>query len=93
MKQDNYNEFIEIVEKMIEPGKIIEKKYEATYELLTIQLSDIESVRKILFIISPCLRRNNEIPLFTYVKTKTENNEIREKKVFIKLNKIVLVKK
>ena len=87
MKQDNYNEFIEIVEKMIEPGKIIEKKYEATYELLTIQLSDIESVRKILFIISPCLRRNNEIPLFTYVKTKTENNEIREKKVFIKLNK------
>ena len=87
MKEDICNEFIEIVEKMIEPGKIIEKIYDKSFELLTIKLSDIESVRKILFIISPCLRRNNEIPLFTYIKTKTENNEIKEKKVFIKLNK------
>ena len=87
MRSDNVDEFVEIVEKMIEPGKIIEKKYEKDYETLILLLSDNESVRKILFIISPCLRRNNEIPLFTYIKTKTENNEIKEKKVFIKLNK------
>ena len=84
MRDDVYNEFIEILEKMVYPGKIVEKKYEKDFQLLTIQLSDIDSVRKILFVISSQLRRNYEInlPLFTYV-TKGENKE--EKKVYIKL--------
>ena len=85
LKDYNYQELIEVLEKMIDPGKIIEKKYERDFELLTIKLSDIESVRKILFVITPSIKRNNEIPLITYIKKK-ENNE-EEKKVFIKLTK------
>ena len=84
MQEDNWNEICEIFETAINPGKIVEKKYEKDCEMLTIKLSDIESVRKILFITAPSLKRNNEIPLYTYI-TKNNNNE--EKKKFIKISK------
>ena len=83
LKEDNYKEFIEILEKLIEPeeGKILEKKYERDYELLTIKLSDIESVKKILFVTSLSIKRNNEIPIFVY------KDEEKKKKIFVKLTK------
>jgi hypothetical protein len=54
-----------------------------------IKFSDIESVRKILFITSSCLRRNNEIPLFKYIEDSNgiNSNYSENKTVYIKLGK------
>ena len=85
LKEDNYKELIEVIECMIKPGEIKEKKYEKDFELLTIKLSDTESVRKILFVITPSLRRNYELPVLAYIPKKENNNE--EKKIYIKLTR------
>ena len=85
IEDDNYKELIEIIENMIKPGQIMDKIYERDFKLLTIRFSDIDCVRKILFVTSPSIRRNNEIPLFTYI-TKNENSD-RQKKIYINLTR------
>ena len=85
IEDDNYKELIEIIENMIKPGQIMDKIYERDFKLLTIRFSDIDCVRKILFVTSPSIRRNNEIPLFTYI-TKDENSD-RQKKIYINLTR------
>ena len=91
---DEKNKLIEIFEAIIQPGKIVNVSYDEYSEMIMIKFSDIESVRKILFITSSCLRRNNEIPLFKYVdNSKKEdsndinNNYTENKTVYIKLGK------
>ena len=85
LKEDNYKELIEMIECMIKPGEIKEKKYEKDFELLTIKLSDTESVRKILFVITPSLRRNYELPVLAYIPKKENDNE--QRKIYIKLTR------
>ena len=79
--EDNYKAFLEIIAKIIEPGKIVEEKYERDCGLLSIGLSDTDSVRKILFVATPSLRRNNELPIFVY-----KDND-KKKSLFIKLTR------
>ena len=88
------DKLIEIFEAIIQPGKIINVVYDEYTEIINIKFSDTESVRKILFITSSCLRHNNEIPLFKYVDNvkKEDSNDINNnysenKTVFIKLGK------
>ena len=78
-----YIPFIEILENMIKPGKIVEENYTNHKEKLTIQVSDIDSVRKILFV---SLKRNNNLAEFTYKSKDKKNGE--EKKIHIELNQI-----
>ena len=59
-----YIPFIEILGNMIKPGKIVKENYEDDNEKLTIQVSDINSIRKILFVI---LKGNNKFPELTYI--------------------------
>ena len=91
---DETDKFIEIFEAIIKPGKIEKKNYDENSQLLSIKFSDVESVRKILFITSSALRRNSEIPIFRYVhKEEKEDNEginrnyIKDNTVLLKLGK------
>ena len=84
MQKENWKELCEMFEAVINPGKIVEKKYEKDCEILTIKLSDIDSVRKILFITAPSLKRNSEISLYTYI-TQNDSNEVKKK--YIKISK------
>ena len=83
------DKLIEIFQAIIQPGKIVNVVYEEYAEMIMIKFSDIESVRKILFITSSCLRRNKEIPLFKYVEdcNGINNNYSDNKTVYIKLGK------
>ena len=90
LKEDNYKPLIEMLEGMISPAKIIEKKYESDFEILNIKIDDYKYIQKILFVISSNLRRNNEIPVMVYIPKKDNiNNNINqeEKKIFIKLSR------
>ena len=93
IEKDENQKLIEIFEAII-PGKIILKDYDESTEQLTIKFSDIESIRKILFITSAALRRNSEIPILKYIKKEEkESNEsinrniIYDNTVLIKLGK------
>ena len=88
------NKLIEIFKEIIKPGLIVKEDYENNAEMLTIKFSDIESVRKILFITSPCLKHNNEIPLFKYIdkiqkedKESINRNYTEDKTILIKLSR------
>ena len=83
------DKLIEIFEAIIKPGKIENVVYDEYSEIIMIKFSDIDSVRKILFITSSCLRRNNEIPLFKYIEDSNgiNSNYSENKTVYIKLGK------
>ena len=91
---DEKDKLIEIFEEIIKPGKIVKKEYEEISEQLTIKFSDIESLRKILFITSSALRRNSEIPILKYIeedikedKDGINRNYIEDNTALIKLGK------
>ena len=88
LREDNYKELIEMLEGMIYPGKIVEQQYESDFQLLNIKVDDYKYIQKILFVISPNLRRNNEIPVIVYIPKKdNDNHNHEEKKIFIKLSR------
>ena len=73
------NKLIEIFKAIIQPGSIENVVYDKNIKICNIKFSDIESVRKILFITSACLRGNIEIPVFKYVNNakKEDFNSIK----------------
>mgnify|MGYP002624102503 CR=1 FL=1 len=88
------DKLIEIFKAIVGQEKIEKVSYENCAEMVSIKFSDIESISKILFITSSCLRHNNEIPLFKYVDKKTDSNSINsssnyneDKTVIIRLDK------
>ena len=91
---DESDKFIEIFDAIIKPGKIEKFSYDENSQQLTIKFSDVECIRKIMFITSSALRRNCEIPIFKYVKKEEkEDNEginrnyIKDDTVLLKLGK------
>ena len=91
---DEKNKLVEIFREIIKPSEIEKEDYEDYSEMVTIKFSDVESVRKILFITSSCLRHNNEIPIFRYCnKVEKEDKEginrnyTEDKTVLIRLGK------
>ena len=87
------DQLIEIFEAIINHEKIA-YEYDKYSESLTLKFSNIESVKKILFITSPALRRNSKIPIFRYInkeekedKKGINRNIIVDKTILIQLNK------
>ena len=93
---DKKDQLIEMFEAIIKPdnGKIEKEEYDKYSELLTLQFSNLESIRKILFITSPALRSNSKIPIFHYIKKEEKEdyegitrNIIIDKTVLIQLSR------
>ena len=72
---DEKDKLIEIFGAIVGQGKIEKVSYENCVDMLSIKFKDTESISKILFITSSCLRHNNEIPLFKYVNQKADSND------------------
>ena len=88
------NRLTEIFRSIIQPGKIVKVVYDNYIEKGIIKFSNIESVRKILFITSACLKHNKEIPSLKYVDNakKEDFNDINNNTKNIKTQSIKLVK-
>ena len=92
LSQDEGDKLIEIFEKVIEPDTFSSKKYEYYTNSYEIRFRNVDSLKKILFITSPALKRNKEIQIFEYItdKNKNDNGKINynnDKRYFIKLSK------
>ena len=89
---DKKDQLIEMFEAIIKSdnGKIKKIEYDKYSELITLKFSNIESIRKILFITSPAVRINNKIPIFRYIK-KEEDEDSKEKTRNINIDKTELI--
>ena len=97
IQPEEKDKLVEIFGAIVGQGKIEKVSYENCANMMSIKFTDTESVSKILFITSSCLRHNNEIPLFKYVDKKADfndNNDIginnnynEDKTIIIRLGK------
>ena len=89
--REEKDKLIEIFKAIISPGTIEKENYDDYSELVTIKLSDVESIKKILFITSATLRHNNEIPIFKYIDNNDKKGRYidnrEDKTEYIKLGK------
>ena len=65
----------DIFEAISEPDNIIDDEYSESSELYKLVFDKVEPVKKILFVTSPSIKRNKEIPIFCFKNMDNDNRK------------------